>query len=472
MRPLACLPPRSWLSGITRRLKRLRRDERGAVLIYVSLAAAVIIGMVGLALDAGRAMITHHDAQAAADAAALAAAAQLDGQPDAITRATAAAQGTGALVINDHRFGDEAAADSSVPIVTLRFLSGLPPTDGPQVGPGVQPIPASYTTTDPAVARFVEATTASLSHSNTLLLAVGAGDGAQITARAVAGFKQMYCKIPPLMICNPDEVNPGDPFDASARVGAEIIAKTQGGTSAWAPGTFGLLQITETCPTNSASCLRDALAAVTPNVCVETSINVRPGQAAGPANQGMNTRFDIYRGGIEQSAANAPDVNITQNFKQCNQDTVEAGAPFPHDTDNPAPTRVGNGIWDCASYWAANHAQAAPPWCTNATSAPYTRAYVHALESDPAYASKYGRPKCVTPGVPERRMIYLTVINCKAHAVKSNSEDVPVLALLKTFLLRPVAVVGAEAEMDLEILEIVQPGEDDGVLKDVVQLYR
>lgn len=462
----------SWLSPMRQRLRSLGRDEAGNVLIYVTLCAALIIGVAGLALDGSRAMITHHDAQAAADAAALAAAAQLDRQPDAITRATSAAQGAGALVVNEQRFAQEAADNPQVAITGIRFLTGLPASDGPQVGPDVQDIPAAFTTTDPAEARFVEVTTAQLTHSNALLQAIGAGDGDQISARAVAGFKQMYCKIPPLMICNPDEVNPGDPFDDSARVGAEVIAKTQGGSATWAPGTFGLLQITQTCPTNSASCLRDALAAVSPNVCVESNINVRPGEAAGPANQGMNTRFDIYRGGVTRSAENAPDVGVTQNFKQCNQDTVEAGAPFPHDTDNPAPTRVGNGRWDCAGYWAANHAQAAPVWCTSSTAAPYTRAYVHALETTGGMPSRFGAPKCVTPGVPERRTIYLTVINCKANAVKANSENVPVLALLKTFLLRPVATVGAEAEMDLEIVEIVDPGDTNDVLKDVVQLYR
>lgn len=448
-----------------RRLSGLRRDERGHVLVYVTLSMAVILGMAGLAIDGSRAMITHHDAQAAADAAALAAAAQLDATSQALTRATAAAQG-GELVTNTQRFADGAADNPNVVITGIRFLSGLPANDD------IDPIPASFETTDPTLARFVEVTTAQLTHRNTFLRVIGAPATTQIRARAVAGFKQMYCKIPPLMICNPDEVNPGDPFSASARVGAEIIAKTQGGTSAWAPGTFGLLQITETCPTNSASCLRDALAAVRPNVCVESNINVRPGQAAGPANQGMNTRFDIYRGGVAQTPANAPDVNITQKFKQCSQDTVEAGAPFPHDTDNPAPTRVGNGLWDCASYWAANHTQPKPSWCTSSTGAPYTRNYVYNLEQEPGSASQYGAPRCVTPGVPDRRIVYMTVINCKAHAVKSNSEDVPVLALLKTFLLRPVAVVGSEAEMDLEILEIVEPGEDNDVLKDVVQLYR
>lgn len=455
LRIQACL---GWLARLARRFKR---DEGGQVLVYVTIASAAILGMVGLALDGSRAMITHSEASAAADAAALAAASQLNGAPDALVRAANAAQTT-PLVSNSQTFAQgEGDGGATVTITGIRFLRDLPPLDSTPIG-------SSYETTDPAEARFVEVTTEQLTHTNTFLRAVTDSPGVNIRGVAVAGFRQYYCKIPPLMICNPDEVNPGDPFNP--RIGSEIIAKTQGDSSQWAPGTFGLLDLPN-CG-NSAACMREQLAAVSPNVCVEHSIDVRPGEAAGPAHAGMNTRFDIYTQGLSKSAANAPDTNITQDFQSCSQDTVAGGAPFPHDTDNPAPTRVGNGLWDCESYWLANHSQAKPSWCTSATGAPYTRYYVYQLERTSGNASNFGAPRCVTPGVDERRVIYLTVLNCKQYGVSANSQNVPVEALVKTFLLRPVSQNGSDAEMDLEIQEVVTPGANSGVMLDDVQLYR
>ena len=137
-------PSMPWLSRVLRRFSRLKGDERGNVLIYVTLGMAVIMGMTGLALDGSRAMITHHDAQAAADAAAQAAAAQLDASADAISRATAAATGASPLISNDRRFAEGAQDTPAVAITSIRFLTGLPNSDD------TDPIPASFDTTDPS----------------------------------------------------------------------------------------------------------------------------------------------------------------------------------------------------------------------------------------------------------------------------------------------------------------------------------
>jgi Flp pilus assembly protein TadG len=449
------------LKAIVRTARRLRDDQDGNALIYVTIAGVAILGMAGLALDGSRAVITHSEGQAAADAAALAAASQLDGGPTAIARATAAAQTT-PLVSNSQKFANGASPGPVVTITGMRFLSNLPLSDDASV--------SGFVTTDPKLARFVEVTTEQLTHTNTFLKAVSTTNTATVQRTAVAGFRQVYCKIPPLMICNPDETTPGAPFAASARIGAEIKAKSQGGSSAWGPGTFGLLQ-TSQCTSNSADCLRDAMAAVAPNACFENQANVRPGEAAGPTSTGLNTRFDIYGGGIKQSAENAPDTNITQDFKNCNKDDVKAGAAFPDDTNNPPPKVFGNGHWNCAAYWASNHAQAPPAGCTSSASAPLTRYAVYKLERDAANASKYGKPQCVKPGVEDRRVVYLTVLNCQANGVKSNSTNVPVEALLKAFLLRPVAS-GSDPDVVFEVIDVARPGIDNEVLKDDVQLYR
>jgi Flp pilus assembly protein TadG len=73
-------------------MRKLKR--RGAVLIMFALSLAVIFGFLGLAIDVGRLYIARNEAQAFADAAALAGAVMLDGTAAGLTNATNAAAGT------------------------------------------------------------------------------------------------------------------------------------------------------------------------------------------------------------------------------------------------------------------------------------------------------------------------------------------------------------------------------------------
>ena len=66
------------------------RRERGAVIITVALLLLLLLGFVGFAVDLGRLFIVKGELQTAMDACALSAAHELDGQADAITRATSA----------------------------------------------------------------------------------------------------------------------------------------------------------------------------------------------------------------------------------------------------------------------------------------------------------------------------------------------------------------------------------------------
>jgi Flp pilus assembly protein TadG len=63
------------------------RRSRGVVLITFAISMIVIMGMMGLAVDLGRSYIVRNEAQAFADAGALAGASSLDGTPAGATRA-------------------------------------------------------------------------------------------------------------------------------------------------------------------------------------------------------------------------------------------------------------------------------------------------------------------------------------------------------------------------------------------------
>jgi Flp pilus assembly protein TadG len=62
----------------------LRCRQRGAVAVVVGLTIFVLVGMIGLALDLGQMFVNKTELQNAADACALAAARELDGNADAL----------------------------------------------------------------------------------------------------------------------------------------------------------------------------------------------------------------------------------------------------------------------------------------------------------------------------------------------------------------------------------------------------
>lgn len=392
-------------------------DQSGAVAAYVAILMAVLVGFVGLAVDMGRFYTTHSQAQAAADAGALAAATQLDGEPDAIERATIAAMTT-PLVNNNHDFAE---GDATVQIVRLRFLHSLPPSDD-------DPITDAFVTTDPASAAYVEATTETLTNLNAFMAAVGVGSSDTL-AVAVAGNNTLTCKVPPLMICNPWEGLINDdtglvytPSQLDARLkGATLLAKTvEGGTESWAPGAMALLDPPPTCVNdvdgvclewdtsskNGTKAVALSLARVPQEYCYfEAPLSVRTGQA-NAMRGAVNIWFDIYEnpffGGNKYRTDPdfRPARNVTKGWftdwvdkpiydadgNLVGSDTVCESTPvddpnaafglppddcFAPSTDplnffNPVPcgtslgppgseTRIGDGGWNIKHYWHVNH---------------------------------------------------------------------------------------------------------------------
>ncbi len=69
--------------------------QRGAVALTVALCLLLLLGFVGLALDFARLFVIRGELQTAVDSCALAAARELDGQSDAISRALDAGPAVG-----------------------------------------------------------------------------------------------------------------------------------------------------------------------------------------------------------------------------------------------------------------------------------------------------------------------------------------------------------------------------------------
>lgn len=485
------------IHGLINRLRRTSfwSDERGSALIYVTVISAALFGFVALAIDFSTSYTTHTQARAAAEAAALAAASQLDGNSDSITRATNAAQAT-PLVSNNQNF---AQGGAQITIASLRFLDGLPAGN-----PGFPEDPSvldSFVTADPFEARFVEVTTQQLTKNNLFLTAVGGPATADHTGRAVAGFTQVLCRIAPLAVCNPAENNTiGAPFDIAQWKGHQVLVKAQGPTSSWTPGDFGLVDIDGV---QSVPEIRDALASSEPEVCVSALIDVKPGQTEGARNA-LNTRFDMYENpGFGGASARTnpkyrPARNVTKGLVRsggvCSSPELpQAGAramAMPRDSNISVSQRFGNGTWDCLTYWNTMHpGTTAPAGCTNAsTPATMTRFQLYRHEIDTAGmledhtgATPPGEnqaPMChadsaTTTDTPDRRLIFFAVINCLEHGpISGNSAGpIPVEAFVKAFMTEPT---GSPPDIDtyLEVVDVVRPGADDGVLHDIVQIYR
>ncbi|MPY75138.1 MAG: hypothetical protein GEU87_12840 [Alphaproteobacteria bacterium] len=505
------------------------QDRRGAALIYVTVGLGVFVGFTALAIDFSRIATTHTQARAAAEAAALAAASQLDGTSDAITRATNAAKTT-PLVQNQQNLAQN---PGNIAIRRLRFLSGLPSgTPGLPDNPSVL---VPYVTTDPLQARFVEATTETLTQDNLFAQAIGGGATSNTRARAVAGFTQVLCRRSPLAICNPTEDpaspagTPAPPFNISDWRGRQILIKGSGPSADWLPGDFALVDVVGEKPGQATPVIWEALAESEPDVCITARIDLKPGQV-GAMRTALNTRFDMYQNPHGGNKNGSPRfrparsvakgrvlTNLADNCSFVKAEDVgkqDRSKALPRDVDavdfdgspngtGPSNThRFGTGLWDCAGYWSAMHpTMTAPGWCTSSadgTVAGQSRYDLYRAEIDgtapfagPTIPNRIGDSpwgenadaasrSCYTGGsstlndTPDRRILYFAVVNCREQGLGggNSNEEIPVEAFVEAFLTEPVDDPSDGPEIVLEVKDIVRPGGDDGVLHDIVQLYR
>lgn len=491
---------------------RLARDASGTVLIYVALLMPVIIGMSALAIDAGRLNNLHTSLQNAADALALAGAAELDRRPTAITRANAAIDN---LTANRDKFATTAPA--TVAIESRRYLKSLPPSDATAIGSG-------NVAANAAEARFVEVTVAPKSFRNLFPVSLfGQSNTTTTKARAVAGFDAALCKTVPMFICNPFEGSGTSIFDAvkdpAERRRQIKLQLGNGGESQLFPGNYGWLDS----PTigNGAGALRDALAMTQPPACfLQNGLSQRTGNVEN-ANDAINVRFDLWAGPFNSQKGNTsyrPATNVRKGYRYgngansaCNPDEY-FGPPgttnawrLGQDSAFPlASGRLGNGIWDFDAYWENNYgaAVAKPTALATASNANLPsrydvyRAEVGTIGSgaatdlvamqaatmpNPANRKEMGSPQCYTGGGvsdnPDRRLLYVAIVNCSGLDLRGNSGGpFPAIAFGKFFITQPVANPPQPDAgiIFAELVDLVQPGvnQPNEVAHDLVQLYR
>jgi Flp pilus assembly protein TadG len=274
-------------------LNRLAWNDRsGAVAPTVALSLFGLIAAGGLAFDYARMASMDTELQNAADQAALAAASQLDGTSTACVRAGQAAR---SLIANRTRM----ANDASGLAITVANETICDATGSIKFYRNADRSGAVIGVADFAAAKFVEVTVGSRTAKFALTPITDLLSSGAIGAKAYAGLGSAICKVPPVMMCNPDEpvgnTNINYAFDANGRRGRGLkLVSVGNGSSAWAPGNFGYLD-TGSSTANPNVELREALGWISAPGDCSSVLGVKTRTGAGtPVTQAINTRFDIY----------------------------------------------------------------------------------------------------------------------------------------------------------------------------------
>ncbi|KUO55376.1 MAG: hypothetical protein APF78_05715 [Sphingomonadales bacterium BRH_c3] len=278
-------------------LKRFVGNADGAVAAIYAIALIPLVAIIGLAYDYTRLVGLDTELQNAADQAALAGASQLDRTSGSMERAIAAIQG--GLVSNSTLFSNDGEGTNiDVNAIDICFYSSKPDAEAGD------PSTCFTDVTRFAEAGFVQVTVEQRAAEYAFTPVVGA-IADDLIASAVAGMGSSLCRIPPLMVCNPDETdrgsggNPNSTFDIATRrgTGVRVVAGPTGsGPSYWEPGNFGFLDLGA-----GASAVAEGLGWLTSlDNCIAIEGNetiapdTEPGLKAG-AIDSINTRFDIYQ---------------------------------------------------------------------------------------------------------------------------------------------------------------------------------
>jgi Flp pilus assembly protein TadG len=278
---------------------QLWKSESGSVAPIVAISLFALIGAAGIGFDYSRLVAMHTELQDAADHAALSAAAQLDGKTGAQTRAKAAAK---TLITNLALFAND-GADRSVSVTDSNVVF-------------YQDKAKTTLSTGDADSHFVQVTVDSKQARYALTPVVAAFTSGSIAAKAFAGIASGICKVPPVMICNPQETLTNKTFDATGLIGDGLnLVSVGGGNGGWAPGNFGYLNTNG--GSNGAQGLREGLGWLTPagDCQPTTGVDTKPG-ANESVTDALNTRFDIYDSGQSCPAGGTcpPSANTVKDL--------------------------------------------------------------------------------------------------------------------------------------------------------------
>lgn len=301
------------------RHRRFWSNADGAVAATYALALVPLIAIAGLAFDYTRAVALDTELQNAADQAALAGATQLNREAGAIGRATNAVQG--GLVTNNTLFSNDGSG-ITVAITNALQLNFYETRSDAETGSN--PIDTADSDADQR-AGFVQVNVDTRDANYTLTPIVGAITGS-LNASAVAGLGSALCRVPPLMICNPDEAGGDLTMDIAGRIGHGLLSKPGSGGQ-WVPGNYGYLDVGLA---NGAVGVRQALGWGSAGDCIAqagpSTVDTQTGNIAN-APGAANTRFDVYENNVCETGGTCPSaINVRKDMIRPQSSTPGSGA--------------------------------------------------------------------------------------------------------------------------------------------------
>lgn len=413
--------------------------QKGAYLALMGALMVPLIGAGAFAVDFGRLYVMRSEMQNAADAAAIAAAMELDNRPNARARAENAARN---LLQHDSKFAD--VANLLGGNIRLEFFCAI----GAQYDPGPKEIKhfcvndyvngRSVATSDVEtsyVRVILETTDANGAYSLPLLFLPALSDvadqvdpRASLSASATGGRNVYMCDFPPTMLCNPFESS-GMAFQDEMKPGDQIILKQQGANQ-WAPGNFGFLQPDNTSG-GGAPETSQFLADENLSGCKAPLFTTATGSMTNMTSNALNTRFDIYNN-PGYGRADAPD----------NWPPAPNVINFPRDASwRVIDDRFGQGDWNRDSYFATYHdwqMHGRPGgwadmtrwetynWAITENKLP-SQAPLLATTNDSSYDGIPDPDHLYTgqyppqSSSPERRVFMVAVANCVAHGISGQT---------------------------------------------------
>ncbi|MET1085143.1 MAG: Tad domain-containing protein [Burkholderiales bacterium] len=363
--------------------------QKGAVMILVGIAGAVLIGFLGLVIDLGRLFVTKTELQSGMDACSLAAAAELrpgvnPPDVDAINRAVSA----GITAGNRNNVGFQAAA-AGITAADIRFSDRL--SDNSTT------FPFGYVSSgaaNAATARYAMCARSQGGISTWFMQVLEGFLGIPSTPKSVGAWAvatlqpaQLNCAIP-LGLCKKPSGTPADPT-AGFVVGQWATSKL----AASATGSFDWIDFSP--PSGGASELADLIKGQGQCSLPPAGTPVGEQGTITSLNMAWNTRFGLYKGSENLTTA-PPDYTgyaytptswpsklnafsgtdgATPNFQSARathmpfQGEAASGVKLPGGTQNSTATDLAASgadrrlvtmpIVDCAA-WAASNPQQVP----------------------------------------------------------------------------------------------------------------
>lgn len=305
-------------AGEQRRLGATGRSQRGAISILLVMTLMVMLAFTGIALDTAMAYNRRAELQGVADAAALAAARELNGTAAGITAASTRAE---AVVRSyKYKYGREAMTWSS----TALEFSSTPALGGPWKDPGsaaASPSGLYFAKVDTS-----ELDSAAASVETVFMRIIGADIAAtNVIGRAIAGRSGI--NVTPLAVCAMSaapavaRANPGPPANVELveygfrrGVGYNLMNLNPGATT---PANFVVNPIDP--PGGAGNAVHTSIPIVGPFICTGTMampkltggrIRVDSPFPIADLFRQFNSRFDQYDGGMCNPHGAPPDFNI------------------------------------------------------------------------------------------------------------------------------------------------------------------